>query len=40
MNDPIYLCCVTSHLKMQQHKTTTDSVCQELGQNTVEMTIL
>ena len=30
-NDPIYLCCVTSHLKMQQHKTTTDSVCQELG---------
>lgn len=32
-----YPCCVTSHIKTQWHKAVTDSVCQELGQDTVGM---
>lgn len=31
---------VTSHIKTQWHKTITDPVCQELGQDTVGMACL
>lgn len=40
LNSSTYHCCVTSHLKTQQHETTADPVCQELGQDTVGMAFL
>ena len=35
-----YHWCVTGHIKTQGHKTITDPVCRELGQDTVGMDCL